>query len=106
MKVLVYGASGSQARPMVQQLLDRGHEPRVLTRAPARCARLFPAGTDLVTGDLDDADSLLRASRGVDAVAFMIPAFLSQPANSQLYARRAVEAAATGGARLIVWNTS
>ncbi|HVW69719.1 MAG TPA: NmrA family NAD(P)-binding protein [Steroidobacteraceae bacterium] len=106
MRVLVYGATGSQAHPIVQQLLDRGHQPRVLTRDPAKSAARFAAGVDLVHGDLSDAASLLAASRGVDAVAFMIPAFLSDPENALLYTEQAIQAAAAGGARLVVWNTS
>lgn len=106
MKVLVYGASGSQARPIVRQLLDRGHQPRVLTRDLSKAAGRFPAEAELVRGDLADVGSLLAASRGADAITFVRPAFLSDPQNGLEYTRRAVHAAAEGGARLVVWNTS
>jgi uncharacterized protein YbjT (DUF2867 family) len=105
-KVLIYGATGSQMQPSVQLLLDRGHQPRVLTRDPAKAARLFPPGVELFRGELADYDSLRAASSGMDAIAFMLPAFLAGPADPLEHARQAASAAAAGGARLIVWNTS
>lgn len=106
MQVLVYGATGTQARPLVEVLLRRGHQPRMLTRDPAKCGDLLAAGARAVKGDLDDYESLVAASRGVDAVAFMIPAFLQEPGRALQYAEAAMRAAAAGGARHVVWNTS
>jgi uncharacterized protein YbjT (DUF2867 family) len=104
MKVLVYGATGSQAGPVVELLLQQGHEVRVLTRDVAKAAQRCP-GAVAVRGDFDDPQSLQRASAGVDAVSFMVPAFLQSPENGLLYTERAIGAAKAGGARLVVWNT-
>ena len=67
MRVLVYGATGSQTHPIVQQLLDRGHQPRVLTRDTGKGAARFPREAELVRGDFGDPASLIAASRGMDA---------------------------------------
>jgi uncharacterized protein YbjT (DUF2867 family) len=104
MRVLVYGATGSQMRALVSQLIERGHRPRVLTRNPA--AHSVPAGAEVVAGDLGNHSSLIAASRDMDAVAFMRPAFVQHPERSLEYAASAAQAAAETGVRLIVWNTS
>lgn len=106
MRVLVYGATGSQTHPIVQQLLDRGHQPRVLTRDTGKGAARFPREAELVRGDFGDPASLIAASRGMDVVAFLIPAFLESPENALAYAASAIDAAAAVGVRLMVWNTS
>jgi uncharacterized protein YbjT (DUF2867 family) len=105
MKVLAYGATGSQLRSLVPQLLERGHEVKVLSRNAARSSPL-PAAAEIVRGDITDPGSLLAASRGADVVAFMLPAFLEHPEQKLDYAASAASAAASAGVKLIVWNTS
>lgn len=92
-------------RSLVTQLSDRGHEVRVLSRK-GNSSHPLPANSKIVQGDVTDAASLSAASKGVDAVAFMLPAFLEHPENALEYAANAAAAAKAGGARLIVWNTS
>jgi uncharacterized protein YbjT (DUF2867 family) len=104
MRVLVYGATGSQMRALVGQLIERGHTPRVLSRTAT--ARSVPVGAEVVGGDLGDRPSLVAASRDVDAVAFMRPAFVQHAERSLEYAANAAEAAAATGVKLMVWNTS
>lgn len=108
LKVLVYGATGSQAGPVVQELLRRGHEAFAATRDvnSPKCEPLRAAGATLVAADLDDPASLRAASEGMDAVSLMIPAFIPNPMNYPVYAQRAVEAAREAGVGLLVWNTS
>lgn len=105
-KVLVYGATGSQSSPIVSALLQKGHQPHVLTRNPHKAAAMGNAGATVVEGNLSDRASLLAASSGVDAVAFMVPAFLENPADGFSFARNAIDAARDAGVKLIVWNTS
>ena len=105
MKVLVYGGTGSQARPLVLQLLARGRQPYVLTRSPSGATDLRKAGAHLVGGDLEDAPSIEAANRGMDAVALLIPAFVSDPSKAAAYAATAMNAAAHAGVKLVVWNT-
>jgi uncharacterized protein YbjT (DUF2867 family) len=42
----------------------------------------------------------------MDAVAFMLPAFLAQPHDALLYVANAAQAAVDAGVKLMVWNTS
>ncbi|MFE7142286.1 NAD(P)H-binding protein [Streptomyces sp. NPDC057644] len=63
MTILVTGATGTVGRRVVEQLLERGEHVRALTRDPARAE--FPAGVDVVRGDLTDPASLAPALDGV-----------------------------------------
>ncbi|MEM8529966.1 MAG: NmrA family NAD(P)-binding protein [Chloroflexota bacterium] len=105
-KILVYGGTGSQARPTVLHLVKNGHEPYVLTRHPEKAADLRDAGAKIVIGDLSDPASLRAASQGMDGVALLIPAFLENPLEAAMYGRSAIDAAQEAGVGLIVWNTS
>ena len=66
MTILVTGATGRVGRQVVHQLVRRGATVRVLVRDPAKAN--FPAGVEVVQGDLLDIDSLRRAFTGVDAL--------------------------------------
>ncbi len=63
MTILVTGATGRVGRHLVQQLLDRGAQVRVLTRDPAKAS--FPVGVEIVQGELLDIDALRSAFTGV-----------------------------------------
>ncbi|MBT8078483.1 MAG: NmrA family NAD(P)-binding protein [Gammaproteobacteria bacterium] len=106
LKVLVYGGTGSQARPAVRHLLRRGHRPRVLTRNPDDAIDLESAGAELIAGDLSDPDSLRAASDGADAVAFLLPAFLDASADGETCGRNAIDAAREAGVSMFAWNVS
>ncbi|MDX7953301.1 NmrA/HSCARG family protein [Lichenihabitans sp. Uapishka_5] len=63
MTILVTGATGRVGRHLVDQLATRGAAVRVLTRDPAKAT--FPAGVEVVKGDLLDLDALRAAFSGV-----------------------------------------
>ena len=63
MTTLVTGATGTVGRSLVEQLLQAGERVRALTRNPA--AARFPAGVDVVRGDLADPATLTAALDGV-----------------------------------------
>ena len=63
MTILVIGATGRVGRHVVDQLVQRDADVRVLTRDPAKAT--FPAGVDVVRGDLLDIDALRAAFSGV-----------------------------------------
>lgn len=106
MKILAYGATGSQGGPVAQQLLQAGHEVRVLTRRPESAASLAGLGAEVVPGDMGDPASLRRASEGVDAVSLLVPFFTEGPTDGLVYGRNAVDAARAAGVKLLVWNSS
>ena len=68
--VLVTGATGQQGGAVARALLSRGHHVKALTRKPDSDAarQLASAGADLVTGDLGDTTSVLKAASGAGAV--------------------------------------
>ncbi|GLW51318.1 nucleotide-diphosphate-sugar epimerase [Streptomyces sp. NBRC 14336] len=61
--LLVTGATGTVGRQVVAELLTRGHRVRALTRDTAKAD--FPAGVEVVEGDLTDPDTLTPALEGV-----------------------------------------
>jgi uncharacterized protein YbjT (DUF2867 family) len=71
--VLVTGSTGQQGGVVARALLSRGHRVRALTRKPNSDAarQLVSAGADLVTGDLGDAASVLKAASGVGTMFLM-----------------------------------
>jgi uncharacterized protein YbjT (DUF2867 family) len=66
MTILVTGATGRVGNQVVQQLVKRGANVRVLVRDPAKAA--FPAGVDVVQGDLLNIDALRTAFAGVSTL--------------------------------------
>jgi len=71
--VLVTGATGQQGGAVARALLSRGHRVKALTRKPDSDAaqQLMSAGADLVTGNLGDTASVLKAASGVGTVFLM-----------------------------------
>jgi uncharacterized protein YbjT (DUF2867 family) len=66
MTILITGASGNIGRQVVQQLVDRRAAVRALVRDPAKAN--FPAGVDVVQGDLLDVQALRGALAGVSTL--------------------------------------
>lgn len=64
---LITGSTGHIGRPLVELLHKEGHDVRALVRDASR-AQLLPDGIDIAIGNLDDADSIATALRGVDSV--------------------------------------
>lgn len=66
MTILVIGATGRVGRHVVDQLVARDADVRVLTRDPAKAT--FPAEVDVATGDLLDIGALRAAFSGVSTL--------------------------------------
>lgn len=66
MTILVTGATGNVGSNVVQQLLNRGASVRALVRDISKAS--FPAGVEVVQGDLLDVDSLRSAMSGVSTL--------------------------------------
>ena len=99
-RVLVYGATGQQARPVARRLVEGGFTVRVVTREPAKAADLADLGAEVVAADLSDPASLRAASEGMDGVFLLVPFFDPRPE----YGVNAIDAAKAAGVRLLVWN--
>jgi uncharacterized protein YbjT (DUF2867 family) len=63
-----------QGRPIVQQLLNSGHQVRALVRDRSRAPALAAAGAEIATADLDvdDLTNLERAHADVDYVVLQL----------------------------------
>lgn len=64
MKVLVTGATGNVGGHLVKNLHKRGADVRALARKPE--AVKFPAGVEVVAGDLTDPEAIRAACKGID----------------------------------------
>jgi putative NADH-flavin reductase len=67
MKMLVIGATGGTGRCVVENALQAGHEVTALARSPQKIA-LQHERLRVAQGDVRDADAVLRAMRGQQAV--------------------------------------
>ena len=64
--IVVFGGTGKVGRQIVQQLRNDGHAVRVVTRDPSLAGVAGKA--EIVTGDLRDRQSLVRAVTGASAI--------------------------------------
>jgi dihydroflavonol-4-reductase len=65
--VLVTGATGLAGANICALLVGRGDAVRALARATADTGPLAGLGVEVVTGDVTDADAVVRAAEGCDA---------------------------------------
>jgi len=63
MTILVTGSTGRVGRHLVDQLVARNADVRVLVRDPAKAG--FPSAVEVVQGELLDIDALRRAFKGI-----------------------------------------
>ena len=95
--LLVTGATGQIGAAVAQALLARGDRVRCLVRDPARARTVLGGDVELAAGDLADADSLVGALRGVEAVCHLAGRASYWPAQAaQMY-----EVNVLGTARLL-----
>jgi uncharacterized protein YbjT (DUF2867 family) len=90
MTILVTGASGTVGRHVVDQLVKRGASVRALSRDPAKAS--FPAGVEVVAGDLLDIDSLRSAFEGVSTL-FLLNAVVAEELTQALIVLNVARAA-------------
>jgi len=96
--ILVTGATGTNGRLVVQELLRRGAPVRAMVQNPAKASDLQHAGAQLVLGDFDQPATLRRALGGVERC------LLLSAVDEHLVERetRFVDAAMTAGVRHLV----
>jgi uncharacterized protein YbjT (DUF2867 family) len=105
--VLVSGATGQQGGAVTRALLSRGHLVKALTRKPDSdtARRLLSAGAELVTGDLGDRASVVKAARGVDAVFLMGDSVEAGPEEETRQGIIAAEAVKDAGVGHLVYSS-
>ena len=76
--ILVVGGSGTLGRAITHNLLAANQTVRVMTRTPAKAKSLLDAGAEVVTGDLLDRESLIRACDGAEQIVAAAHSFLGR----------------------------
>jgi uncharacterized protein YbjT (DUF2867 family) len=104
--ILAAGATG-RLRPVVDELLARGHDVRVTARDPeARHARgLAARGAEIVRADLDDVATLRVAARGADAVFAAGSPHQAGPPGEARHGVNVAQAAADAGVGHLVFSS-
>lgn len=106
MKILVFGATGSQQFNVISEGRKKGAEVFAVTSSEKSFDKLEQAGAIPILANLNDADKMLEITKGIDAIAFMIPVSLPNPFDGVQYAKNVFDAAKANGVKKIVWNTS
>lgn len=104
MKVLVFGATGSVGRHVVEQGLARGHDVTAFVRDPSGLD-VAHEGLTVFRGDVLDAASVQRAVRGQEAVLCSIGAGRRGRVRSE-GTRNIVRAMEGAGVRRLVCQTT
>lgn len=106
MKILVFGATGSQQFNVIGEATKKGAEVIAATSSEKSFKKLAQAGATPVLANLADAEKMVEITKGMDAIAFMIPVSLSNPFDGLQYSKHVIDAAKANGVKKIVWNTS
>jgi uncharacterized protein YbjT (DUF2867 family) len=110
--ITVIGATGAQGGGLARAILrDAGNEDlrlRAVTRNPdsAKARAMAEQGAEVVTADIDDADSLLSAFAGAYG-AYCVTSYWEHqdPAREDAQARSLADAARRAGLRHVIWST-
>lgn len=113
MTTLITGASGFVGSSVLRSLLDAGHAVRALVRPESDRRNLQELPVEVVTGDLNDPDSLRRAVSGCTNVFHVAADYrLWAPDPDSLYrtnvegTRQLIQSAVEAGVSRIVYTSS
>jgi len=106
MKILVFGATGSQQFNVIAEGRKKGAEVIAATSSEKSFEKLRQAGATPILANMNDANKMREITKGIDAIAFMIPVSLPNPFDGLQYATNVIDAAKANGVKKIVWNTS
>lgn len=105
-KVLVYGALGSQQRPVIAALKSKGIEVYAVTQNEDNFNKVTDLGAKPILGDMSNLEMLKEITAGMDGVSFVVPASLKNPLDGFDYSKNIIDAAKSNNVKHIVWNTS
>lgn len=106
MRILVFGATGSQQFNVIAESKKKGAQVIAATSVERSFEKLKQAGAEPVLGDMSNAAQMLQITEGIDAIAFMIPVSLPNPFDGLQFSKNVIDAAKKNGVKKIVWNTS
>lgn len=72
-KYLITGSLGNISKPIVEGLVNAGHDVRVITSSPEKTKDIEKLGAKALVGQVQDVAFLTNAFRDVDVVYTMIP---------------------------------
>jgi len=101
MKLTVFGATGGTGRHIVDQALEADHQVTAVVRDPRRMPVSHPH-LEVVTADITDAEALLPAVRGRDAVLSALAASTKNGRIATTGVRAILAAMATAEVRRLV----
>lgn len=104
MKLIIFGATGSLGRHLVDRALDQGHDVTAFSRDPSVLAREHPRLAHF-TGDALDPDAVHEAVAGHDAVLFALGAGRKGTVRAE-GVRNAIDAMGRHGVRRLVCATT
>ena len=67
-KILLTGATGFLGQHLQRELIASGHQVRVLSRSDSADTLLASQGAEPIRAELTDAQSLMRAAKGIDTI--------------------------------------
>jgi uncharacterized protein YbjT (DUF2867 family) len=105
--VLVTGLTGQQGGHVARRLLSRGHRVRALVRnlENPKLAEFRALGVELSPGGFEDAASIERAARGVDAMFVMGTPFGGGPSVETRHGIAAIDGAKAAGVPWLVYSS-
>ena len=106
MKILVFGATGSQQFNVIREARKKGAEIIAATSSETSFEKLRQAGAIPILANMSDAAKMQDITKNIDAIALMIPVSLPNPLDGFQYAKNVIDGAKANGVNKIVWNTS
>jgi uncharacterized protein YbjT (DUF2867 family) len=106
MKILVFGATGSQQFNVIGEARKKGAEIIAATSSETSFEKLKQAGATPILANMSDAAKMQEITKNIEAIALMIPVSLPNPLDGLQYAKNVIDAAKINGVNKIVWNTS
>ncbi len=88
MNYTIIGASGNTGSIVANELLNAGHETKLITRSANKLANLKAKGAHILEGDLTDESFLTKSFDGSDAVYALIPPNFGLQESWRVYMRR------------------
>tara|TARA_B100001057_G_scaffold104971_1_gene102436 strand:- start:1854 stop:2762 length:909 start_codon:yes stop_codon:yes gene_type:complete len=104
-KILVYGATGDQGLPLIDELLKNGYKVRAASRNPDNFKFYNTSDVESVKADLFDIDSLKTVSKDIDGITMNLP-FVFDKKIAQQWGENITKAGVEAGIKKIIFNTS
>jgi uncharacterized protein YbjT (DUF2867 family) len=105
-KILVTGATGTTAGPLVGRLVKKGHAVRALVHSSSKSDAVRQQGAEVVVGGFDDASALRTAFSGIDMAFLVVPPSPDAAKWNRALFAAAREAGSPQVVRLSVFNSA